>query len=109
MASSIAKGVNTCPQTVSIVCTSAIARSAISASRWPNRPKIGTRTRSPGRISERIAASIPAREVPSIRSVASLPVPQTPRYSSWVSVIVEVMNGSYWPTSGADIARSTPG
>jgi hypothetical protein len=59
------------------VCTSAIARSAISASRCPKRPKIGTSTRSPGRTSEIIAASIPAREVPSTSTVASLSVAQT--------------------------------
>ena len=33
----------------------------------------------------------------------------TPRYSSCVSVIVAVMNGSYWPTSGADMAVRTLG
>ena len=45
MASSIADGVNTCPHSTSIVCTSACARSAISASRCPNRPNTGTSTR----------------------------------------------------------------
>ncbi len=61
------------------------------------------------RISDTIAASIPARLVPSISRVASFAVPQTWRYSSCVSVMVAVMNGSYWPTSGAPIARSTLG
>ena len=51
-----------------MVCTSACARSAISASRCPNRPNTGTRTRSPGRTSDTIAASIPARDVPSTSS-----------------------------------------
>jgi hypothetical protein len=62
-----------------------------------------------GRMSETIAASMPAREVPSISSVASFAVAHTRRYSSCVSVIVAVMNGSYCPTSSADIARSTLG
>ncbi len=109
MASSIADGAKTWPQGTSIVCTSASARSAISARRCPKRPKTGTSTRSPGRTSETIAASMPARDVPSTRRVASLRVAHTARYSSWVSAMAAVMNGSYWPTSGADIARSTLG
>jgi hypothetical protein len=100
---------NTWPQAVSMMCTSAMARSAISARRCPKRPNTGTSTRSPGRSSETRAASIPAREVPSTSSVASFEVFHTPRYSSCVSAIVAVMNGSYCPTSGAAMARSTLG
>jgi hypothetical protein len=65
--------------------------------------------RSPGATSETIAASMPAREVPSTSSVASFRVRNTPRYSAIVSFMYAVITGSYWPTSGADIARSTRG
>ena len=52
---------------------------AISALRWPKRPKMGTSTRSPGSISEARAASMPARAVPSISSVQRFRVWKTPR------------------------------
>ena len=71
MAFSICSGVNTSPHGTSIVCTFAPTRSAISASRWPKRPIIGTRTLSPGRKIEHNTASIPARDVPSISMVHS--------------------------------------
>ena len=73
IASSMTDGGKTCPHSVSIVCTSAIARSAISASRCPKRPKTGTSTRSPGRTSDTIAASMPARDVPSIEQGRVVP------------------------------------
>jgi hypothetical protein len=79
IACSIDADVKTPPHSISRVCTSAPARPAISARRWPKRPKIGTSTRSPGATRETIAASMPAREVPSTRSVAELPVRNTPR------------------------------
>lgn len=79
IASRIADPGNTRPHSASMACTSAPARSAISTSRWPNRPKFGTSTRSPGFTSDRMAASMPAREVPSTSSVASLPVAHTAR------------------------------
>ena len=78
-ASSICSAVNTSPHGTSIVCTSARQRSAISVSRWPNRPKTGTSTRSPGSSSETSAASMPAREVPSTRNVCSFSVRKTSR------------------------------
>ena len=52
---------------------------------------------------------MPARDVPSTSTVASLLVAKTSRYSACVSVMYPVMTGSYWPTSGVDIARSTRG
>ena len=109
IASSTTDAGNTCPHGTSMVCTSACARSAISASRCPNRPNTGTRTRSPGRTSDTRAASIPARDVPSTSSVASLVVAKTSRYSAIVSFMYPVITGSYWPTSGVDRARSTRG
>ena len=78
-AASISASVNTVPHSRSITCTSAPARSAISRSRCPKRPKIGTSTRSPGSIIETSAASMPARLVPSISRVASFSVRNTPR------------------------------
>ena len=43
-------------------------------SKWPNRPKIGTSTRSPGEIIELRHASIPARAVPFTNKVHWLAV-----------------------------------
>ena len=50
--------VKTVPHSVSTGKTSAPKRRAISTLRWPKRPNTGTRTRSPGSISEASAASI---------------------------------------------------
>ena len=86
-AASIADVGKTWPQAVSMTCTSAPARSAISTSRWPNRPKTGTSTRSPGLTRETMAASMPAREVPSTSRVASFSVAHSRRYNSWVSAM----------------------
>ena len=99
----------TSPHGTSTVVTSAPQRWAISTSRWPKRPKQGTTTRSPGASTDTSTASTPARAVPSIRSVASLAVRNTERYSSDASAMVWVMNGSNWPTSGAAIAWRTRG
>ena len=67
-AASIASGANTVPHSVSMVATSAPQRAAISCSRWPKRPKIGTSTLSPGSMSDTSSASMPARAVPSTRN-----------------------------------------
>ncbi len=108
-ASSMTEAGNTCPHSVSSVWTSAPQRSAISTRRWPKRPKIGTSTLSPGSRRETSTASMPAREVPSTRSVASLRVRNTSRKRPWVSVMSAVIAGSNWPSSEADMARSTRG
>ncbi len=109
IASSIADAGTAWPHSASTTWTSPPQRAAISVSRCPNRPKTGTSTRAPGSTSETSAASIPAREVPSTRNVCSLLVANSSRYRPIVSVIVAVIHGSYWPTSGVERARSTRG
>ena len=79
IAVSICSGVKTVPHCVSRGVTCAPQRVAISTSRWPKRPKIGTRTLSPGSISDTRAASIAARAVPSISMVQRFCVWNTPR------------------------------
>jgi len=68
IASSIWSGVNTVPHSHPMVATLPPQRCAISVSRWPKRPKIGTSTLSPGAISDTRMASMPARAVPSTTS-----------------------------------------
>ena len=82
---SMASGSNTVPHSVSMAVTSPPQRAAISCSRWPKRPKIGTSTRSPGSIRETRMASMPARAVPSIRNDQRLEVWYSWRSSAMVS------------------------
>ena len=78
-ASSTCWASNTVPHSVSMVTTSARQRRAISHSRCPNRPKIGTSTRSPGSSTDTSTASMPARAVPSTSKVHRLVVRNTCR------------------------------
>jgi hypothetical protein len=50
------------------------ARRAISMRSWPKRPKLATRTRSPGSTTLTMAASMAERAVPSITRVHSFRV-----------------------------------
>ena len=69
MASAICWGSNTVPQGTSMVSTLAPQRLAISFSRYPKRPKIGTSTVSPGSTSDTIDASMAPLEVESTKNV----------------------------------------
>ena len=77
MASARRSNSNTVPHSVSMVTTSPPTRRQISASSGPNRPKLGTRTLSPGDTSDPRQASIPARAVPFTSKVHSLVVRYT--------------------------------
>jgi len=81
---SICSGWKTVPQGASITRTSPPQRSAISTFRFPKRPNTGTRTLSPGSMTETRTASIPARAVPSTTKVHSFCVWKSARYSAMV-------------------------
>ena len=78
-AASTASAAITSPQAASTRVSSAPQRAAISLSSRPNRPAFRITTPSPGASTETSAASIAAREVPSIRKVQRFAVANTRR------------------------------
>ena len=83
-------------------------RRAISVNRCPKRPKMGTRTLSPGTIKDVRHASMPARAVPLMSSVHWFSVWNTWRYRAMTSFIYSVNRGSNWPSMGVERACRRP-